>query len=373
MIRVLGSIALILISALAHAQWLNQRIISELSKTRSLIPHLEKFQELGIKENGSQALEHTGNWLFSELESYGIRTVYDSFLHPSGKWHRNIIAEIPGSGSDLIVLGAHYDTRNGPGVDDNGSGISVLLEIARIMRTLSPSSSIRFMCFSAEEDGFWGSKHVVESITAADASRLKFMFNLDQIGGFKGAADSDKIFCERDEGNTTPLNDQKSARITDTLARMFELYTTLTPVRSRAYSSDYIPFEAAGFAITGLYESTDNPYTHSIRDSLTYLDSGYLNEALKGCLAAMMHFAGVPGVLSNRFEHSSNVHYYAVENGMIRLGDQKISIFNSVGIEQPVIRNGRSLTVSHLTPGWYWLWLNDGNETRLGRFHVIGN
>lgn len=77
----------------------------------------------------------------------------------------NIIGVIPGrnrgkAGDQIVLVGAHYDTVQGsPGVDDNGSGVVALLEIARL---LSPrmghfNNTVMLVAFDLEEKGILGS------------------------------------------------------------------------------------------------------------------------------------------------------------------------------------------------------------------------
>jgi Zn-dependent M28 family amino/carboxypeptidase len=66
----------------------------------------------------------------------------------------NIVAEIPGNRkkNEIVILGAHYDTvETTPGADDNASAVAVLIEVARLLRDLSPARTIRFVSFACEE------------------------------------------------------------------------------------------------------------------------------------------------------------------------------------------------------------------------------
>src|SRR5688572_16072222 len=63
-----------------------------------------------------------------------------------GQQVSNFIAELPGGRrrDEIVILGAHYDTVwTTPGADDNASAVAVLLEAARLMRSLSPTRTVR--------------------------------------------------------------------------------------------------------------------------------------------------------------------------------------------------------------------------------------
>jgi Zn-dependent M28 family amino/carboxypeptidase len=75
---------------------------------------------------------------------------------------KNIACEKPGSTNNTIIISAHYDSRmeditnstaRAPGADDNASGVSALLEVARILSNVSLNNSIIFVLFPGEEQG----------------------------------------------------------------------------------------------------------------------------------------------------------------------------------------------------------------------------
>jgi carboxypeptidase Q len=80
---------------------------------------------------------------------------------------RNVIADLPGSNPDQIVLlGAHFDSWDpAQGAKDNGAGVAQVLEIARVMKSLGvkPQATIRFAFFSGEEQACLGSRAYVEA------------------------------------------------------------------------------------------------------------------------------------------------------------------------------------------------------------------
>ncbi len=87
---------------------------------------------------------------------------------------------------DIFVFGAHYDGAEGfPAANDNGSGVSVLMEIARIIKDLPTDTEIRFVLFDAEELGLYGSKHYVKALSDTDRKNIIGMINFDMLGGQK--------------------------------------------------------------------------------------------------------------------------------------------------------------------------------------------
>ncbi|AFQ44524.1 M28 family metallopeptidase [Desulfosporosinus meridiei] len=94
---------------------------------------------------------------------------------------QNIIAELPGKRPDTIIVGAHYDsaTVNAPGAVDNGSGVGVLLELARVLSQESHEETYQLVFFGAEEYGLVGSQFYTSQ---SDLSAVRWMLNIDMVG-----------------------------------------------------------------------------------------------------------------------------------------------------------------------------------------------
>jgi len=116
----------------------------------------------------------------------------------------NVIAWVEGSDPELkdeyVVIGAHLDhlgIRNGkvyPGADDNGSGSTAVLSIARamVMNPVKPKRSVLFMWFTAEEVGLLGSKYYTDN-PIHPLDKMTCMLNIDMVGRNEdtGAGDTD--------------------------------------------------------------------------------------------------------------------------------------------------------------------------------------
>jgi Zn-dependent M28 family amino/carboxypeptidase len=98
----------------------------------------------------------------------------------------NVLADLPGSQEGApILLGAHLDSiANGPGINDNGSGVATLLEIAKQARRLGyrPPRSLRFAFWAAEELGLVGSAKYVERLGDEPRAQIAAVLNFDMLG-----------------------------------------------------------------------------------------------------------------------------------------------------------------------------------------------
>ena len=146
---------------------------------------------------------------------------------------KNIACVKPGSTNNTIIVSAHYDSRTkdlndskgrAPGADDNASGVSILLEVARILSNLSLEHSISFVLFSGEEQGKWGSKYYADYVDDADID-LELLINLDMVG-FQSQG-SNNFLVEYDNGNIVQDNDKYSQRIAQFIKDIALKYTSL--------------------------------------------------------------------------------------------------------------------------------------------------
>jgi hypothetical protein len=97
----------------------------------------------------------------------------------------NVIADLAGRKKGVVLLGAHLDSvANGPGINDNGSGSAVVLEIARQARRLHvrPKHGLRFAFWGAEELGLIGSTSYVDSLKTSQRTQIRDVINLDMVG-----------------------------------------------------------------------------------------------------------------------------------------------------------------------------------------------
>jgi Zn-dependent M28 family amino/carboxypeptidase len=168
----------------------------------------------------------------------------------------NVIAESAGGDRDnVITVGAHLDSvGTGPGINDNGSGSSAILEIAEEMPGFGPRNAMRFIWFGAEESGLLGSEHYVATLPDAERERIAAMLNFDMIGStnfVRFVYDGDN---SSGEGAVGPEgSDDIEAMFLDYFASQ-GLPTEPTAFDGR---SDYGPFIAAGIPAGGLFTGAE--------------------------------------------------------------------------------------------------------------------
>jgi Zn-dependent M28 family amino/carboxypeptidase len=173
----------------------------------------------------------------------------------------NVIAELKGANDDNVVMaGAHLDSvEEGPGINDNGSGSAVLLELAQQLAKLKPENTLRFAWWGAEEAGLVGSTAYVNGLSQAERDRIALYMNFDMVGS------PNYIFMVYDADESTfdaPVAiPAGSAEIED----VFESFYTLRgePYDDTAFDgrSDYQAFINNGIPAGGLFTGAEGRKT----------------------------------------------------------------------------------------------------------------
>jgi len=180
---------------------------------KAMKSHVEYLasEQLEGRGFGSKGLEKAAAYIANKFKEYGLKPEYEKgfvqdFSVVGGENNRktplkNIVGVIQGSNpkynGEAVVLGAHYDHlgygwpdvskgNKGKihfGADDNASGVSVLLELARVLgKSFKPERTLVFVAFSGEEFGLKGSKYFVENAMQYPLNKTMGMVNLDTVG-----------------------------------------------------------------------------------------------------------------------------------------------------------------------------------------------
>ncbi|SNS30497.1 aminopeptidase YwaD [Anaerovirgula multivorans] len=171
-------------------------------------------------------------------------------------YSQNIIATLKATGNNkkaqTIIIGAHYDSVDCPGANDNASGTATMLEIARVLSKEKLAYNIKFIAFGAEEVGLNGSYEYVESLTDEELDDILAMINMDMVGVGNGI------------GVMTATN--RESFVAD-LAEVYIQEFDFQYERSISTASDHAPFDYVGIPVVFLNYGPD-PYYHTDEDSL---------------------------------------------------------------------------------------------------------
>jgi glutaminyl-peptide cyclotransferase len=235
--------------------------------------HVKKVVEFGPRPSGSEAIKKTQEYIKSELSSYGLKIIEDKFegTTPKGKIPmNNIIAELPGQKSEVVMISGHYDTKLMPGfvgANDGGSSMAAVLETARVLAKTKPEYTLWFVFFDGEEavvewvgnDNTYGSRHMVDKMKAEGTlSRIKALILYDMMG---------------DKGLDIKRDGDSPAWLIDTIWNTAKTlgYSKNFLGNETFISDDHIPFREAGIAAIDLIDfnyGADNSYWHTNADNL---------------------------------------------------------------------------------------------------------
>jgi len=296
----LASIAIQTIGAQSFIQAYQDR--ADMVNQTNITTSLQEFALLGVKKTGTPANNNALEWLKTKYLSYGYTSsqiVEDPFTL-GGYSSKNLVITKTGTvyPNKYVIICGHFDSITGSGINDNGSGTSIILEAARILKDVPTEYSIKFIHFSGEEQGLLGSKHYVNNVAYQSGVRvldIKLVFNLDQVGGVMGN-NNNTVYCDEDQGGLS-TNNAASAAVTQELRNCTALYSPLLTEVDPAEDTDYIPFEQKGEVITGFFERIRSTYPHTVNDTFANTDPVYIYKIGKASVGALQHFAVATGTL----------------------------------------------------------------------------
>ena len=249
---------------------------------------------------GSDGLARAAHYIAEQFREAGLQPVNGTYIQP---WRQevpdlgqvtmaNVLGMIPGSDAALskepVVLGAHYDHLglNGetgeffPGADDNASGISVLIEVARkLARAFTPQRPILFVAFTGEESGLLGSDYFVNSSPGGfQVSSAFAMVNLDAVG--------------RLDGRTLQIFGTESAYEWPFMAQGigFTIGVSSQFAAQTVASSDHVSFLNAGIPAIHLFSGTHLDY-HQPTDTPDKLDLAGMGDVALWVEEAIVYLA----------------------------------------------------------------------------------
>jgi aminopeptidase Y len=169
----------------------------------------------------------------------------------------NVLAETPGGDPDnVIMVGAHLDSVNaGPGINDNGSGSSAILETALQMAKVTPRNKVRFAWWGAEEANLVGSTYYVNTLPQAERDKIALYLNFDMVGS------PNYVFFIYDGDDSDAVGAGPGPEGSAQIEKTFEAFYASRglPFKGTDFTgrSDYGPFIANGIPAGGLFTGAE--------------------------------------------------------------------------------------------------------------------
>ena len=283
---------------------------------QQLIGYVQTMQSFGnrnvfsVTDDPAFGIGATRQWLVDEFNRVGngrLQVTTQEFpLYYNGfaTTPYNVLATLPGrtGSTDAIVIVAHYDNRApdpldgetyAPGANDNGSGIALLLESARVLTAYEWNQTIIFLAAAAEEQGTFGSRFFVQT-AFLEGMNIIAAINYDAVGGRSGIPQSARLFSPN-------LRESPSGE----LARYYEyiagLYVPAFPVKvidaldREGRWGDHREFVNAGMPGIRVIESLEDPdMVNSRLDTWERIDYNYLQQVVQINIAVVANLAGAP-------------------------------------------------------------------------------
>ena len=242
------------------------------------------------------AIQDTERYLYQRYVQFGLPVTYANWSY-GGYSGRNVVAEIRGTlhPERIWLIGGHFDDTSetpytrAPGADDNASGTAATLVIAGILRSHCFADTIRFVHFSAEEQGHWGSQAYARSLTTAGAQVMGFI-NLDMIG-WDGDGDRTLEIHSGTRANSVSL----ASRFTMANLRYDQGLQVEVKSASASRFSDHASFWDNGYpafmAIENFFDDAilrdRNPWYHKTGDLLSRVNLDYTARTTRASLAML--------------------------------------------------------------------------------------
>ena len=241
-------------------------------------------------------------YIYEKFQSYGLNVRYQ--VGDSNT--TNVIARKTGTRfpNQKIVIGAHYDNILWPenpqpldtvhGADDNASGTSAVLEMARLLANMNFDYTIEFAAWDNEEvppSFLYGSRTYADSAYFHGDS-IRFYINMDMIS-----------YNYQNQNKFQAGSDSASVFYNDLFAAMTTLYVpqySVVQIYASAYGSDHASFIKRKYRAFSTLSYSITPEYHKITDDFAHIQMPYLTDFVKPILGMLMVIAGNKNAF---FEH----------------------------------------------------------------------
>jgi photosystem II stability/assembly factor-like uncharacterized protein len=208
------------------------------------------------------------------------------------KFLKNIVATKPGVGSsEQVIICGHADdispdyNNRAPGADDNASGTSAAIEAARVMASSSFKRTVKFIAFSGEEEGLYGSGEYAAAAKAR-GDVINAVLNFDMIGYVDVAPEDIDV-----------IGNNPSTWLVDFAIDCAHAYVpglaTKRTINPNESGSDHYMFWQAGYqGILAIEdENVPYPYYHTVNDTLGNLTMAFCTDVVRMGVATLAELA----------------------------------------------------------------------------------
>ncbi|MCJ7570504.1 MAG: M28 family metallopeptidase [Candidatus Thermoplasmatota archaeon] len=253
--------------------------------------YYQNLMKFGVRYTGTSNCTMAGDWIYNEFEQIGLNVEFHEWNFEKYK-SKNVVATIPGkdfSSNAIFILCAHYDTfKISPGANDDGSGIVAVLCIAEILSKYSFNHTIKFIAFSGEEVGTYGSFTYARDAYNRNEN-IVAVLNLDIIG-YADTSEGGKILRF--------FHEEPSTWIADFAKTISSKYIDINDMNIENLpnypGADNQAFVDYGYDGVWIAQHDPNQVGHSKNDTLEHINLTYQIKATKLMLAILTELAIKP-------------------------------------------------------------------------------
>jgi hypothetical protein len=245
----------------------------------------------GPRPTGSANCIAAAEYIYEQFQTMGLTVRYHRWNN-GGYSSENIEATINGtdSASDAIyIVCAHYDTVTvSPGADDDTSGTAAVLLTALLLSQHPFNDTIKFVCFSGEEQGLLGSEIYAQE-AAAQGWNISGVLNCDMISYANSSENGSNLnVCQN-----IPSAWLYEYAINISLAYADVIGPLTLHNDGFSYGSDQYYFWVNGYDAIFYHEYGPTPYYHSAQDTLDHINLTYAVKNTKLVIATLAELAGI--------------------------------------------------------------------------------
>lgn len=218
-----------------------------------------------------------GLQLVEQLDAGEISVTLDVLVERVENTSYNVIASrkpVKDNDTDqIITIGAHHDSVPGsPGANDDASGVSAVLELAKIYTKYPIDTEVRFITFGAEERGLVGSSYYVSQLPQSDIDRMVAHFQMDMIGSKDAGADhvAGGLIMYTIDGQKNLVTDLSAASAVRTMSELIPY--------GQLGRSDHQPFHDVGIPAALFIHSPVEPSYHQPTDTIDKISKEKLQQ-----------------------------------------------------------------------------------------------
>jgi hypothetical protein len=231
---------------------------------QTTVQELAAFGDRNVGAPGNKAV---ALYLQKKLAEFGLEVALQ------GGELQNVVGLLKGTNAtprEVLIVGAHYDSvKKSPGATDNGAGVAIVLEQARLLSRMSFAYDIKFAFWNGEELGGKGSKaYVKEAVEKKEPIAL--YLNYDSVG-----FDTGKCLLDLMHNSTS----EKIAKRIGEINEQYKLGYTLTQNTKKCFS-DHRPFWDAGFCAL-MFHCSDHGPAHTPKDTADQVSYAYAWKSAK--------------------------------------------------------------------------------------------